>query len=1749
MRCLECNRVRPCSFEHGCRENGHRSPDTKDHHIRTEIFRDRSYPRRRIASPKRLALRCLLAAALSSFAAGSAQSFDVPFNSATPVIDGLLSTGEWAGAKSHEISMVHNDGVTAHGSTMLLMHDGTWLYLGINSGFASASHLYWAIEFDGNNSHARDGNSAEPHIDIGLSCAGPGAHSYYNRYDAYPASGSIVVPPPTGTAKASAGSNPVTFEFKIKLAELGIGSGGVSGFKFQQGTDGVHAFGFPRVDPPLADWPHLRILPSSLTDGLVAYYPFNGNAQDTSGMGNHGVVNGAKPTADRTGKANSAFAFAGPAGGPQNVTVANSPSLDIQGNTSLAISAWIRTLSQTWSQPIVLKWGRGDTEDDQWMFGLYNGRIRFNFKNDEADLRSATTIPIGVWTHVTGVYDASASEMRIYINGALSSKLSKSWTIRRTTQPVTIGGDAGTPPDVFHGDLDEVRIYSRALSSTEVSQLYATDGQTATLANVRASQRPGTKLVDISFDLSNPQGSPVAVSIAVSADNGASFTLPATSLSPANGSSVTPGNSRQAAWDAGADWYNQFSSQVKFRVIAGGTASADSAAVTVDTRNTGTRPVVQEVKSAYCDGMKHAYFLNGVSLPLEFEVVTDWNGKTPGSILFIGPWGTHTQSGTQTKRTYNVGTDFGVGNHLTVKLVATDGTESLPRRVDCDVIAPPLQIPASEFLAITDARWGICQYIGGFDAVVFDEGTDAIGGEESNIPFLGGQPCRLQLLNRVGLTIGTDGSALSSDSFNEGKIRGGLNLGIIGTFSPSYGHKIALTWNPVRQSWDAEGHIESGLSINQGVAIPFLVFGVPVFVKPGLHAQLENSETVGAWPSYKSSPYYSQASCDMEFGGRFYAAVGVDWFLNGGVFGQLSLYLNTVGPSPLTTQIGLDLDAGFQGQFMGMTASCTLWDDIRWPETKAFVAASHSRLFAGKVLALDYSEFRTSPRDYLTALKDNITLKGNGRRMDSASNLLKGNIYPYSTTALADQGARTMLAWLRDNPARDAVNRSEVVWQELTAGVWAAESAIWDDGTSDFNPEVALLKDGRAVCVWQNLNTVLTNGVGLVDVMAASEIAVAVMTTNQMMVVATNLTQNTAFDRSPHLATATNNTALVTWIQNDNTNHIGSATMPNRVQFVIFDGQHLQSPQTVVAGVGMLLSSTVAYNGTEGVFLAALDADDDPSTEVDQELWGATYDGVSWSAFARLTTNSVQDTKPQTVFDSAGRLLVAWYQDTNLVMRLGDLNLGSAAVVGQLGGASSQKDFHLVTGPAGQISMVWEDLAADGSGPEPMLLNYDAALGVWSQPLRLLANTNELERSFSGAYADNGSLLLAYNRVAVTYDTNDVPQFGQVDLMFLDYAIGSDLAVSSSDISLSTYNPAPGQSVDLAAVVRNTGELAATNVPVAFFDGNPASGGALIGSTQTVAGVFPAGSSATVQVTWVVPQTTTNRTIYVVVDPSQAQADRNRADNTATRSVLAADLQISDITVLQPSATNRILNARCVNAGVIPSGSAVDVVFRRGANNGPLLATVPIANLPTNGVYDASFEWNLAGVTFTNAFELVYVTVDTGNLVSEADEGNNARVVTVMTSLDSDGDGLLDAEELRFGTSIDRPDSDGDGLPDWGEVYQHRTSPILADSDADGMKDGDEVRAGTDPLSKDDLFAVVATDLATGHVRVQWTAKANKVYRVIKSLDLQSWAEAPSGTTPEQQSLQTAATDGVLEYVEPVEASEEGSFYRVKLAE
>jgi formylglycine-generating enzyme required for sulfatase activity/alpha-tubulin suppressor-like RCC1 family protein len=88
------------------------------------------------------------------------------------------------------------------------------------------------------------------------------------------------------------------------------------------------------------------------------------------------------------------------------------------------------------------------------------------------------------------------------------------------------------------------------------------------VSNLTAAQRAGTRLVDITYDLEAPGFGSVAVSLQASSDGGTTWSVPVTSVTGAIGASVAPGTGKAIVWDAGADWPRNYSTQMRFRVVA-----------------------------------------------------------------------------------------------------------------------------------------------------------------------------------------------------------------------------------------------------------------------------------------------------------------------------------------------------------------------------------------------------------------------------------------------------------------------------------------------------------------------------------------------------------------------------------------------------------------------------------------------------------------------------------------------------------------------------------------------------------------------------------------------------------------------------------------------------------------------------------------------------------------------------------------------------------------------------------------------------------------------------------------------------------------------------------------------------------------------------------------------------------------------------------------------------------------------------
>jgi hypothetical protein len=225
--------------------------------------------------------------------------------------------------------------------------------------------------------------------------------------------------------------------------------------------------------------------PAMAQTGLVAYYPFNGNANDESGNGNNGtVLGGATLTTDRFGNPNSAYHFDGVSG---IIEVPDAPILNVQNSITLA--AWVYPeVNSGVALPIVVKYRSRTGEDAYLLYAWTSGaptgpRFRVDvapYGGANGDIVSPYLLPTNTWSFAVGTYDSSTGNVNLYVDGVLVASgptFGLPGPINVSSRPLCIGGvlEGVTGTDIFYafkGKIDDVRVYNRALTSGEISQLY-----------------------------------------------------------------------------------------------------------------------------------------------------------------------------------------------------------------------------------------------------------------------------------------------------------------------------------------------------------------------------------------------------------------------------------------------------------------------------------------------------------------------------------------------------------------------------------------------------------------------------------------------------------------------------------------------------------------------------------------------------------------------------------------------------------------------------------------------------------------------------------------------------------------------------------------------------------------------------------------------------------------------------------------------------------------------------------------------------------------------------------------------------------------------------------------------------------------------------------------------------------------------------------------------------------------------------
>src|SRR5262245_32466796 len=207
----------------------------------------------------------------------------------------------------------------------------------------------------------------------------------------------------------------------------------------------------------VAAWIGLAAPPSFAQTGLVAAYGFEEGAgavvADASGHGNSGSIDGATWTAGRYGRALEFY-------GSATVTIPDSASLDLR--LAMTLEAWVypTTTEPAWKD-IVFK-----SVDMYYLEGSSpNAAPATGGTFASGPLHGPGALPVNTWSHLAATYDGAT--LRLYVDGVEVARRAQTGKIKSSSRELTIGGDAHFG-QYWTGRIDEVRIYDRALSASEI---------------------------------------------------------------------------------------------------------------------------------------------------------------------------------------------------------------------------------------------------------------------------------------------------------------------------------------------------------------------------------------------------------------------------------------------------------------------------------------------------------------------------------------------------------------------------------------------------------------------------------------------------------------------------------------------------------------------------------------------------------------------------------------------------------------------------------------------------------------------------------------------------------------------------------------------------------------------------------------------------------------------------------------------------------------------------------------------------------------------------------------------------------------------------------------------------------------------------------------------------------------------------------------------------------------------------------
>ncbi|MCB9300549.1 MAG: T9SS type A sorting domain-containing protein [Lewinellaceae bacterium] len=294
---------------------------------------------------------------------------------------------------------------------------------------------------------------------------------------------------------ALANEKDVVGNLNSTILPFGIGNNPIDGGSYFTGElDDVQLYDVALTAQQVADLYGVQSTAPVIADGLVAYYPFNGNANDMTPYRNNASASGAQLDDDRFGRANKAYQFNGVS---DEINAANSTQLNSDYAT---VSFWINVNELPGNgEAFLLSFGGWQ---ERWKISLPpHGKPVWTTNGSsgisDMDSGDGNELQVGVWTHVVMVHDGAKD--KIFMDGAMVAQKDVSGTLNSTTFPLGMGYNPVDGGSYFNGSLDDVQLYNVALTDQEVADLYTAQSTPPTPTDVAPPSAPLNFVADVLY--------------------------------------------------------------------------------------------------------------------------------------------------------------------------------------------------------------------------------------------------------------------------------------------------------------------------------------------------------------------------------------------------------------------------------------------------------------------------------------------------------------------------------------------------------------------------------------------------------------------------------------------------------------------------------------------------------------------------------------------------------------------------------------------------------------------------------------------------------------------------------------------------------------------------------------------------------------------------------------------------------------------------------------------------------------------------------------------------------------------------------------------------------------------------------------------------------------------------------------------------------------------------------------------------